>query len=75
MGARKETTKNDNMKTMIKLESSHYQVRNKDGNRQVRIGQLWIPAEEFPEWLADQGKWGELSELIFYGIKNLAPEF
>jgi hypothetical protein len=63
------------MKTIIKLESSHYQVRNKDGKRQVRIGKNWIPAEEFPEWLADQGKWAELAELVFYGIKKLSPEF
>jgi hypothetical protein len=62
------------MKTLIKLENSHYQVRRIGELRQVRIGKKWIRGEDFPDWLAENEKWGELAELVRYGVARLRSE-
>ena len=58
----------------IQLGESFYEVRRNGETREVRTGETWIPAIDFPNWLINHDRHDEWSELVIYGAtKNVKP--
>ena len=59
--------------TYIDLCGSFYEVRKTGETRQVRVGTDWIAAIDFPNWLINQNRHDEWSELVLYGATKSKP--
>lgn len=53
----------------IVLPSGSYEVRRNGEVREVLCEGAWILAADFNEWLADNGHFSDLSEIIKFGMK------
>ena len=59
--------------TYIDLCGSCYEVGNIGGTRHVLDETEWIAAIDFPNWLTNQGRHNEWSELVLYGATKSKP--
>ena len=59
--------------TYIDLCGSFYEVRNIGGTRHVLVETEWIAAIDFPNWLINQNRHDEWSELVLYGATKSKP--
>ena len=56
--------------TYIMLCGNSYEVRKVAEKRQVRVGNEWIPALDFPNWLLRENRHEEWSELVVLGAST-----
>jgi len=60
--------------TYILLCGKSYEVRKiRETTRQIRVGNEWIPALDFPNWLLKENRHDEWAELVIYGATKSKP--
>ena len=65
---------NDKTPDYIQLGSNFYEVRRNGETREVRTGETWIPAIDFPNWLIRENRHDEWEQLVIYGAtKQVKP--